>query len=127
MFDKNLFYGGNSAEYPEDNNKITADPCFVSPGKAELGIDTLDGYKLSQNSLCIDRGKLIADNGGKDYFGTEITDGIPDIGAAEYTSEKPMYTEIYNNTKKFTLSYISNSEHIESIPPNAEVLVKGSL
>lgn len=90
-YENNLYYGFNNV--PNDSNKVVADPMFVNPGKGgtavlgDMAIDTLDGYQLQKDSPAIDAGKEIADNGGRDYFGTELKDGKTDIGAAEYVAE----------------------------------------
>lgn len=98
-FDSNLFYGGSAEKRPKDSNAVTADPCFSDTNG---GVD-LAGFQLRKESPCIDAGITISDNGGKDYFGTALSDGMTDIGAAEYFGEKlpnptpeperkPMYT-----------------------------------
>ncbi len=57
---------------------------MVNPGSGTLGINSVAGYKLKAGSPAIDAGVTIPDNGGKDYFGTALSDGKTDIGAAEY-------------------------------------------
>lgn len=89
-YENNLYYGYDST--PEDGSKIIADPMFADPGTGGTGvlgdsaIDTLGGYRLREGSPAIDAGLEIEDNGGRDYFGTPLTDGKTDIGAAEYTA-----------------------------------------
>ena len=78
----NIFY--NFDNIPSDSSNLTVDPKLVAPGTGELGRDTLDGYKLMADSPAIDAGINIENNGGQDYFGTLLTDGKTDIGAAEY-------------------------------------------
>lgn len=78
----NIFYGFDNV--PSDDSNIVADPMFVAPGTGEYGRDTVEGYKLQEGSPAIDAGINIEDNGGQDYFGTLLTDGKTDIGAAEY-------------------------------------------
>ena len=64
---------------------------LVAPGTGGKGIDSLEGYKLQSNSPAIDAGINIENNGGKDYFGIQLTDGKTDIGASEYVeSEEPV-------------------------------------
>lgn len=92
-YDNNLYYGFDNL--PADTNKVVGDPKFVDPGKGgtatlgDMAIDTLDGYRLQADSPAIDAGKEIADNGGRDYFGTALSDGRTDIGAAEYVVAEP--------------------------------------
>ena len=89
-YENNLYYGYDST--PEDSSKIIADPMFADPGTGGTGvlgdsaIDTLGGYRLREGSPAIDAGLEIEDNGGRDYFGTPLTDGKTDVGAAEYTA-----------------------------------------
>lgn len=85
-YDNNLYY--NYAAVPSnDHNAIVADPLFVDGGKAptEATASVHDraafaGYKLQEGSPAINAGKVIANNGGKDFFGNPVTD-IPDLGA----------------------------------------------
>ncbi len=80
----NLFY--NIAEL--GSNNITLDPLFVDAGQAPYDIDMTDperlsGYMLQDNSPCIDAGKVMENNGGRDFWGNPLSDGQPDIGAHE--------------------------------------------
>src|SRR5699024_6088145 len=43
-------------------------------------LDEYAGYKLEETSPAIGKGKRISNNGGKDFFGNEVS-GTPDIGA----------------------------------------------
>ncbi len=95
-YENNLYYGYDST--PEDSRKIIADPMFTDPGTGGTGvlgdsaIDTLGGYRLQEDSPAIDAGLEIENNGGRDYFGTQLTDGKTDIGAAEYA--EPVSTAV---------------------------------
>ncbi|MDQ0877868.1 hypothetical protein QFZ77_006527 [Paenibacillus sp. V4I3] len=85
-FSNNLFYekgGVHSNKEPSDSFKVTSDPKFVNPGSGGTGINTLDGYKLQAGSPALNKGKVVADNGGKDFFGNNLYNGLPDIGAFE--------------------------------------------
>ena len=83
--DYNCFWGVHPATEPSDAHKVTADPKLVSPGSGGQGISTVGGYKLLAGSSCINTGKVISANGGKDYWGNTLYNGNPDIGANEYT------------------------------------------
>jgi len=85
-FANNVFYGYHPDSEPDDPNKITEDPMFVNPGSGALGIDTLDGYKLKENSPCIDSGMSIENNGERDFWGNPVPDagGVTDRGIHEY-------------------------------------------
>lgn len=84
--DSNLFYGIHPASEPSDPHKITADPRFVNPGSGGIGINTVNGYQLKGDSPCIDSGRVIPNQGGKDYWGNPVPNpgGAPDRGAHEY-------------------------------------------
>ncbi len=80
--DHNLFFGFHPSSEPDDANKITADPLFVSPGSGTFGLASLDGYKLLQQSPALGSGRIISDNGNRDYFGHYVSaDRAPHIGA----------------------------------------------
>ncbi|WP_240343726.1 DNRLRE domain-containing protein [Paenibacillus sp. SYP-B3998] len=83
-YNKNVFYeasGNHSTNEPTDTGKITADPQFVNPGGATLGLASADAYKLRTGSPALGTGKVIANNGGKDYFGNTVSaTAAPNIG-----------------------------------------------
>jgi hypothetical protein len=81
-YDHNSFYGLNSS-VPGDPYKITGNPGFVNPGTA-AGRDSADGYKLAQSSPLLNAGAAVTDNGGQDYFGNTLYNGVPDIGVFEF-------------------------------------------
>ena len=70
---------------PTDATKITTDPQFVAlpvpPSSADAG--SADGFKLQSGSPCIGAGKVITGNGGYDFWGNVLYNGVPDIGAHE--------------------------------------------
>ena len=88
----NIFYGFTNL--PENDNpnapNLSVDPMLADPGKGgtgswENGTFTradVSAYKLLENSPAINAGVPLENNGGRDYFGNEVT-GIPDIGAYE--------------------------------------------
>ncbi|MFZ4521288.1 MAG: T9SS type A sorting domain-containing protein [Bacteroidales bacterium] len=80
----NCFYGVHPTTEPADLHKVTGDPKLVGPGTGGNGINTLNGYKLKENSSCINTGKVIPGNGGKDFWGNQLYFGAPDIGANEF-------------------------------------------
>ena len=81
----NLFYGEHPSGEPEDPYKLTSDPELVDPDAAGQGMDITAGYRLTSASPCIGKGKYIAGNGGRDFFGNPLYNGEPDIGANEYS------------------------------------------
>jgi hypothetical protein len=80
-FENNLFFNVE----PKGENAIVGNPMFVNPGQGGTDIDMADpnrlaGYKLKKGSPAIDAGKIIEENGGKDFSGNSVS-GIPNIGA----------------------------------------------
>lgn len=109
-YSNNLYY--NYANLPADDenavNVAAGTPVFADPGKAPATANgtanphhdptqetVFDGYKLAENSPAINAGKFITDNGGKDFYGNEVT-GTPDIGAYESASVSlDLYSSVY--------------------------------
>lgn len=73
-YSNNIFYGVHPKGEPDDPEKITADPQFVNPGVGSVGLNTLDGYKLRTGSPALHSGKIIPNNGGKDFYGNKVSD-----------------------------------------------------
>ncbi|NQX68717.1 hypothetical protein HQN90_21565 [Paenibacillus alba] len=88
-YSNNLFYeasGIHSASEPADAFKITADPQFQNPGGAGIGLASVSAYQLQTGSPAIGAGKLISNNGGKDFFGNPVSSTtVPSIGIYEGT------------------------------------------
>lgn len=61
-----------------DGHAIVGDPLFNGTGNAP------EKYKLQDNSPCIDAGIAILGNGGTDYWGNTLYNGLPDIGFEEH-------------------------------------------
>ncbi len=88
-FSHNLFFGRHPSSEPEDAAKLTADPRFVDPGKGGIGFETLNGYKLRQDSPAIDSGKRLKPLAPADFWGNPIPAAAPvDRGANEYRSKE---------------------------------------
>ncbi|WP_177245655.1 S-layer homology domain-containing protein [Paenibacillus sp. BC26] len=90
VFDYNGYFGTGNIAPVEDLHAITADPKFADPIPAVPtdGMEGADVFKLSSESPYINAGTVIADNGGRDFWGNALSDGAPDIGAHEYGSPK---------------------------------------
>lgn len=84
----NVFYGHHPKSEPADSHKITADPLFVAPGSGDLGLDSLDGYRLKPDSPCINSGRTLENHGGRDFWGNRVPspDGSADRGVHEFTA-----------------------------------------
>jgi hypothetical protein len=81
VFERNVFYGNHQTR-PDDAKAITADPMLVAPGGGKFGFGSLEGYKLRDGSPCLGAGIPIEHNGGRDFWGNEVPEGVsPDIGA----------------------------------------------
>ncbi|OJU12453.1 MAG: hypothetical protein BGN88_04305, partial [Clostridiales bacterium 43-6] len=81
-WDYNLFFGNHPSTEPADPHKLTSDPQFVSGGSAGVGRNTCDGYRLNSGSPAIGSGRLMANNGGLDFFGNAVSSSaVPNRGA----------------------------------------------
>lgn len=84
VFEGNLYYGNHPVSEPDDVDKMTVDPLFVHAGSGVIGIGTLDGYKLRENSPIINTGVKVSRNGGADFWGNLVSSGgKPTRGAHE--------------------------------------------
>jgi len=70
-YGNNCYWGGITS-LATDSNSINADPLFVNPGAGGDGFNTFDGYKHQSGSPCIGAGKVISNNGGKDFWGNVL-------------------------------------------------------
>lgn len=76
VFDYNSFYKNQASNQPVQEHNISGDIKFVNPG-----LDP-DGFKLKAGSAGLASGKVISNNGGKDYFGNFVSSTVrPNIGA----------------------------------------------
>lgn len=83
VFESNIYYGGH-LNPPADARAITGDPMLANPGTGRDGFSSLDGYKLKAGSPCIGAGKVMPQNGGRDFWGGKVSDTKPPcIGAQE--------------------------------------------
>jgi hypothetical protein len=90
----NNLYGGAALPVPAGDTKaVVADPLFAAPlgqgtGTPESGprLDTAFALKVRSGSRAIDAGASVSDPGRRDYAGTRLYNGKPDIGAFEYTA-----------------------------------------
>ncbi|MEO7309585.1 MAG: DNRLRE domain-containing protein [Chitinophagaceae bacterium] len=74
-FTNNLFYGTHPASEPFDAAKITGDPKLSGAGLST------DGYKYLEGSAALNSGIVIADNGGRDYYGGAVAQQTaPNVG-----------------------------------------------
>ncbi|NGF55836.1 T9SS type B sorting domain-containing protein [Parapedobacter sp. SGR-10] len=70
----NIFYNTTQpAQIDFITQNLTSDPLFINPGSGGIGLNTVGGYKLQPGSPALNSGKIIADNGGKDYFGIAVS------------------------------------------------------
>lgn len=85
-FENNLFHNITT----KGTNAISGDPLFENPGNGGQDIDwsnypnVLTGYKIKVGSPAINKGKVVDNNGGKDFWGNTLYNGSPDIGVHEH-------------------------------------------
>lgn len=82
---RNNLYSGLPAA-TSDPAPQTGSPRFVDPssrmngGMAGPAFASLSGFKLESGSPALHAGTSIAENGGRDFWGTPLPSGAPDIG-----------------------------------------------
>jgi hypothetical protein len=96
----NLYGGATLAVPTGDTTAITGDPLFSDPaagpsGTAETGprLDSAYGLRVRSGSPAINTGTVVGDNGGRDYAGSPLYNGAPDLGAFEYATAPGATTE----------------------------------
>lgn len=105
VFDKNCFHGSSNRPTGHTNS-ISSDPLFANPGAAGIGLNTVDGYKLKEGSPCINAGRLVTTNGGKDYWGNSVsTSTASNIGAYNGPAVTPSVTPTPTPTPGSTTTY----------------------
>ncbi len=110
-FAGNIYYGNHPASEPEEENKRTYDPMFVSPGNGTLGIASLDGYKLQEDSPAINDGVEIRKNGRKDFWGNPVSSkGALTIGAHEPNGNDDPDTVLFDPLEDWSIAD-SHSSH----------------
>ncbi|NOY80756.1 MAG: hypothetical protein GXP31_07100 [Kiritimatiellaeota bacterium] len=81
VFANNLYFG-NHRERPVDRHALTVEPLLVRPGGGGNGRNTADVYKLLPGSPCRGAGRIVAGNGGRDFWGDPVpVDKRPAVGA----------------------------------------------
>lgn len=98
-FDYNCYYGNTNVGQPQEKHGIYADPRLISPDTGSIGRSTVYGYRIKADSPCIDSGKIINNNGMKDYFGqpAPYKNTLPDIGACEYQGKRNVSIGLNND------------------------------
>ncbi len=80
FFDRNLFFGNGAIA--SDANKLQVNPLLVAAGSGSNGLASVAGYKLATNSPALRTGRIIPDNGGRDYWQNPVPAGVaPNLGA----------------------------------------------
>jgi len=71
----NLYYRASDDDFRDlkDAAPVFADPLFQGP----VGKGNPEAYRLKPGSLCIGAGKVVKDNGGKDFFGNPVPANAP--------------------------------------------------
>ncbi|MFB9327800.1 discoidin domain-containing protein [Paenibacillus aurantiacus] len=110
-YSNNTFHG-NFSSTPNDAQKLTTDPKFVNPGSGGIGRDTLAGYQLQNGSPSIDSGTVIANNGGRDFWGNPLYAGSPDRGVHERPAGTVAPTNVAAGKTATSSSYINNPERV---------------
>ena len=124
----NVFFGNTIPAQPTDLNKSTLNPLFVDPGKGTFGIDSLNGYKLQSTSPAIGNGKLIATNGGLDYYGNAVSASVaPNRGAYEGTGVNLSIDNQNNGAALLYPNPIRDNKMMIRLPDEANTLASVSV
>lgn len=126
-FSNNLYYGYTSTPSTDKHAVVVKeeekDQIFVGPLTAPEATDgtvhrhdnpkeksAFDGFKLKEDSVAVNAGVYIPNNGGKDFFGNKL--GMtPDIGIHETKAEDGAIVEaIYSDVYEVTENEINNVE-----------------
>ncbi len=91
--ENNCFYGYHPESEPTGDDNIVLDlddtMPLLNPGSGGIGLDTLQGYMQITNSVLKGAGKLIENNGGKDFYGNAVSSTTaPDIGVHQSDSSE---------------------------------------
>lgn len=96
-FEGNIYYGNHPESEPEEEGKRTYDPKLISPGSGSLGIGSLDGYKLEEDSPAINDGVEVRKNGRMDFWGNFVSaQGPLTIGAYEPNGDDDPDTVLFD-------------------------------
>jgi hypothetical protein len=83
-FYNNLYYGPWMNGLPDDPKAIQADPKLVSPGSGRYGLNSLEGYKLRDDSPCFNQAIAIEMEGEiNDFYGNKTGKSPTEIGVFE--------------------------------------------
>ncbi|NQX58665.1 sugar-binding protein [Paenibacillus qinlingensis] len=114
IYDSNLYDGFTP---PTDANGVIGTPQFVNSSSGGDGRATTSGYRLQATSPAIDAGKVIANNGGQDFWGGPVGSS-PDIGANEYNAS---YTDTQNPTTPVNVTVSSVTDVSVKLTWNSSV------
>lgn len=103
LFSNNCLVGYSSIETAVNQNPVNGDPKLTAPGSGEFDFESLDGYKLSESSPCINAALSPEQMGGSywlentitDFWGNEIDATTMDVGV----HEKGEPVAFFNNFK----------------------------
>lgn len=83
IFERNVLYG-DFRDVPSPWKALATDPRLLGPGLGGAGFDSLEGYKLDEDSPCRGAGIVVENNGGRDLWGKPVPEAAsPSIGAHE--------------------------------------------
>jgi len=112
VFESNVFFGSHD-QRPTDSRVITNRPALLKPGNGGDGFDSLGGYKPRETDGCL-AGRLISDNGGRDFFGNVVSSNEPPcVGAGGYSTAVNVRA---NFLKLIQRSGVALSPEVKSLP-----------
>jgi hypothetical protein len=90
--DRNVFHGDHVGRPTQDAGAIlNREPQFQQPGATATGLSGAEAYRLIQGDSLLAAGRVIANNGGRDFFGNPVPSGTsPYVGAHQYSGAVPV-------------------------------------
>ncbi|MDQ8005879.1 MAG: sialate O-acetylesterase [Pedobacter sp.] len=116
----NIFYNTPQPSQINFTTNLTSNPMFVAPGTATTGLNSVGGYKLKPGSPALNAGRIIPNNGGKDYFGITVSATVkPNIGF--YNGPGTNVAAIDENFHIYLLTGQSNMSGRGTVASNVDV------
>lgn len=102
-YGNNLYAGAQLAIPASDTRALSGDPLFAGALAGPYGTETTGpqlhralALQPGSGSPAVGTGLAIAENGGRDYSGTTLYQGLPDVGAFEYRTPRGQVWESVN-------------------------------
>jgi hypothetical protein len=86
FLDRNAYYGNHVGRPSQDTRAIlNLDTPFENGGATGFGLDAAGAHRLMRADSLLASGRVIANNGGRDFFGNALPLGDPYVGAHQFS------------------------------------------